>query len=265
MEATEKHSDRLLLTKLVHLSRVIMFASLPVVTHISYTMYLNSFLESVRDWYGYYPALSPIGYPILSVYPSLLVVVLELRFLRRIWRGEDTAFIWTLGLITFEISLVYLSPGYLLGVALLLFAVGFAVLSLAEAALIFISGIRTNDYLKRRYAGFSASNDAKIVTVTHAIKVLAFTIATVYIFSFRYHWMGIANEHALALLAVDILALYAIIRDKPWAYEALIVSTSSSYLALFLSMVSFYSLGILMMGAVAALFLFSMEAVYSFS
>jgi hypothetical protein len=262
-EESVKSSNRALLTKLMHLSRLVFFLSLPLATHIGYGVYWERFLEFARDWYSYYPALSPLPYPAFSVYSAVTAVVIELVLLRKIWQNIGTAYVWTLGLITFEAGLVLLAPGYFLGNALLLFGVAFVIFSSAEVILIVVSGFRTNSDVKRRYSGFRSSYDSTIVTIAVFMKTVIVSSITAYLLIFHYHHWGIINEFALVFVAVDILALLAIFTKKSWAYETLLISVSNSYVVFFFSIVSVVSLLIPILGSFAAFILFRRRAAFT--
>ncbi len=104
------HSNKILLGRLLHLSRIVLFASLPIALHVDH-------LEYMRDFYRFPllpgdPIPTPSPYPIVLVFMAIAVIGLDLTVLWKLLRRNNGYEILAAGLIVIEVLLLLTIPDY---------------------------------------------------------------------------------------------------------------------------------------------------------
>lgn len=105
-------SNKILLRDLLHLSRVVVFASLPILLHISHAEYMRNFFNNPPGPGD--PLPTPLFYPIHFVLMAIVPIALDLIVLM-IWLKRINAYeIPTVSIIVFELVLLIIIPDFYL-------------------------------------------------------------------------------------------------------------------------------------------------------
>ena len=107
-EKVGEHSNRTILVRLLHLARVTVFTSFPLILHVNYEKYRFDVFNSPG---GPYPSL--VSYPFVFVVPAVVLIGLDVYVLQKHWKTLGGYVLPTLGLLVSQVILLFITDDLL--------------------------------------------------------------------------------------------------------------------------------------------------------
>jgi len=100
--SSAEQSNNILLSNLLHLSRIVSFSALPIIEHFDYLEYWNSFSPPGPGD----PLVTPLFYPINLIIGLIIVIIIDLMVLWKWSKRREDYEIFTSCMFLFELFLL---------------------------------------------------------------------------------------------------------------------------------------------------------------